>query len=60
MSPAPRPGRNAVAHLQAGGIATALALAAALLVPAPWGRIAAVTFLVVALVFLLVAPTERT
>ena len=51
--------RNAAAHLQAGGIATALALSAVLLVPAPWGRVAALTLVFVALVFLAVTPTRQ-
>lgn len=48
--------RSAAQHIQAGAIATALAMCAILVVPTPWGRITAVVFIVIGLVFLLVAP----
>lgn len=50
---------DAISHLQAGSVALACSLAAAMLVPLPWGRILAVGSLVTALVFYVVVPRQQ-
>lgn len=51
--------RTTLDHLQAGSLALAVALAAALTVPSPWGRIVATVLTVASLVFLITAPRDR-
>lgn len=51
--------RTTLDHLQLGAIALGCALAAALTIPTPWGRIVATVLTVAALVVLAVAPRDR-